>query len=173
MSATTTADEKDDRQASKARMKDCCKKVLKFLFSHIGLCGMVVAYSVAGGFIFEHLEKLNEKTECLKAQEKYGPVENKTKNTLWEIASRNSANDVVYIMGEFEKVLQKYRKNVLELGYDGKNCKLMGETGGPGYQWNFPGALLFSVTVITTIGECMWNMCFILEKLLKNVDFLL
>lgn len=25
-----------------------CKKLMKFLFSHIGLCGMVVAYAVAG-----------------------------------------------------------------------------------------------------------------------------
>ena len=28
-----------------------CKKMMKFLFSHIGLCGMVVAYAVAGSLI--------------------------------------------------------------------------------------------------------------------------
>ena len=38
----------------------CCKMIMKFLFSHIGLCAMVILYCVAGGFIFEHLEKNNE-----------------------------------------------------------------------------------------------------------------
>lgn len=28
-----------------------CKKVMKFLFSHIGLCGMVFAYAIAGNHV--------------------------------------------------------------------------------------------------------------------------
>ena len=47
--------EKAERRAAK---RNCCMKMLKFLFSNIGLSAMVVLYTVAGGFIFEHLEKV-------------------------------------------------------------------------------------------------------------------
>ncbi|ELU00882.1 hypothetical protein CAPTEDRAFT_24139, partial [Capitella teleta] len=133
--------------------KNCCKKALKFMFSHIGLSGMVVAYSIAGGFIFQHLEKTNEKQECVKAQEKYEPLENSTKYNMWDISSHfRKDEDIEYALVEFQKMLVKFRDDVLALSYDGTNCSMMGEPDGPGYQWSFPGALLFSVTVITTIG---------------------
>ena len=76
----------EDDNEKKRRGRECCKRVLKFLFSHIGLCGMVIAYSVAGGFIFKHLEQTNEKEECLKQQLEYEPAENDTMNKLWEIS---------------------------------------------------------------------------------------
>ena len=142
--------EKDDKGSSG---KNCCKKVLKFMFSHIGLCGMVVAYSVAGGFIFQHLEQTNERMECTKAYEKYDPAENDTMHKLWQISYNFRADDdMEYALKEFQKVLQSFRKVVLDLGYDGKNCSAYGMEGGPSYAWSLPGAMLFSVTVITTIG---------------------
>ncbi|CAH1797994.1 unnamed protein product [Owenia fusiformis] len=134
----------------KKKIGETCKKVLKFLFSHIGLCSMVVGYSVAGGFIFEHLEKHNEWTECVKARDQYLPKENETIDRLMEIVTSTLA--VSKTEEEFNKTLRTFRLNVLEIGYDGKDCDNMGEKGGPSFQWTFPGALLFSVTVITTIG---------------------
>ena len=143
----------------KGSAKNCCKKTLKFLFSHIGLCGMVVAYSVAGGFIFRHLEQTNERMECQKAFEKYEPAENDTQQKLWAIAQNFPDPDSEeYAIAEFQKVLHSYRKVVLDLDYDGKNCSMYGEEGGPVYSWSFPGAMLFSVTVITTIGKsCLYS----------------
>ena len=141
-----------------------CKKVLKGLFSHVGITGMVVAYSFIGGFIFQHLEETNEKQVCVQLMEKYQPMENKTILNIWEI-SKVYVNEYTITVGnealklqedaiaQFEKILAEFRANVLELDYDGKNCTIMGETGGPGFRWSFPGALLFSVTVITTIGK--------------------
>lgn len=55
-----------------------CKKIMKVLFSHVGLCGMVTLYCVAGGFIFEHLEKNNEQQICYDSYYEYIPMENKT-----------------------------------------------------------------------------------------------
>jgi hypothetical protein len=148
--------DEEERELEEKRQarRNCCKKALKFMFSHIGLCGMVVAYSIAGGFIFQHLEKTNEKQECVKAQDTYEPMENLTKYNLWDISSHfRKDEDIEYALVEFQKMLVKFRDDVLALSYDGTNCSMMGEPGGPGYQWSFPGALLFSVTVITTIGK--------------------
>lgn len=141
----------DDEKKNSGR--NCCKKVLKFLFSHIGLCGMVIAYSVLGGFIFQHLEQTNERMECEKAYEKYDPAENDTMNKLWKIADAyKNPDEESEALKQFQLVLRNFRKIVLDLQYDGDNCSLYGQPDGPQYKWNFPGALLFSVTVITTIG---------------------
>ena len=59
--------ELDELETSKTRQ--CLKKATKFLFSHIGLVGLVVAYSVAGWFLFQLLEVHQEKVNC---QEAYG-----------------------------------------------------------------------------------------------------
>ena len=150
--------EPEPEPEKKSAAKNCCKKTLKFLFSHIGLCLMVVAYAIAGGFIFQHLEKPNEKAVCSKGQEKYGPMENNTKYKLWMLAKTYTEGDVddpeneMNALSEIQKLLSTFRDNSLDLGYNGENCSMMGEPGGPSYSWGFPGALLFSVTVITTIG---------------------
>ncbi|ELU00881.1 hypothetical protein CAPTEDRAFT_74395, partial [Capitella teleta] len=143
---------------------NCCKKTMKVITSHIGLCGMVVVYAIAGGFMFQHLERANEKSDCTKAENKYRFLENATKFNLWQIAfySRSEA-DMKYAMDEFQLQLTKFRDDVLTIDYGGKNCSFMGQPGGPAYEWSYPGALLFSVTVITTIGygniapKTMWG----------------
>ena len=42
------------------RCLSCCKKVTTFFFSNIGLCAIVIGYSILGGFIFRKLEAENE-----------------------------------------------------------------------------------------------------------------
>ena len=145
------------------------------MFSHIGLTGMVIAYAVAGGFIFKHLEQTNEKQECIRAEDLYNPAENETAYKMWDVARNLGQDDdtIDLALLEYTKLLRKFRTTVLELGYDGKNCSIMGEPNGPGYQWSFAGALLFSVTVITTIGEYLtgkyltqiicWTLCWRLD----------
>ncbi len=144
--------------------KECCKTFSKFIFSHIGLCGMVVLYSVIGGFTFQYLEQTNEKQLCIEAENAFLPMEAETVQNLWVMSKAfysqyESDGMDPEVQGEaldaFHAVLQQFRDDTLELGYDGKNCSMMGEVDGPGYQWSFPGSLLFSVTVITTIGACV------------------
>ena len=150
-------DDADERGAG-----NCCKTFTKFLLSHVGLCMVVVLYSVAGGFIFKHLEQTNEKQECIKKMDRYNVMALEVKNELWTVSKAfvKQYNDddrdpdrQQEALQEFRKYLVQFRSDVRELNYDGKNCSMMGETGGPGYRWSFPGALLFSVTVITTIGN--------------------
>lgn len=54
---------------TKGNMSKCskcrryCRLVTTFLFSHIGLCGLVVGYSLVGAFTFEALEAGYERTK--------------------------------------------------------------------------------------------------------------
>ena len=84
---------------------------------------------------------------------KYFPMENATVSKLWGIASSfNTDDDEELALAAFKEQIQKFRDDVRALKYDGSNCSMMGEEGGPAYQWSFPGSLLFSITVFTTIG---------------------
>lgn len=139
------------------KKKDGCgKKVAKFLFSHIGLSAMVVLYCVAGGFIFEHLEKNNEETICFESRSEYNPMESKTINSTLKIFSdyggvTTDANRELMEV-QIRSILETFRSNVLAIGYDGSNCNAYGEEDGPKYKWSWAGALMFAVTVVSTIG---------------------
>ena len=39
----------------------CCKTFVAFMFSHVGLCGLVVLYAMLGGLTFEKIESAKEK----------------------------------------------------------------------------------------------------------------
>lgn len=127
--------------------KGCCLGLFKFLFSHIGLCGMVIGYTIAGGFIFQVLEMSNELRECVEGLEAFAPILNATSQHFLDMIQGGPR------IGQFREIMRhllEFRDEVLDLGYDGKNCTLMEEKGT--YRWSFPGSLLFSVTVVTTIG---------------------
>ncbi|ESP01297.1 hypothetical protein LOTGIDRAFT_73684, partial [Lottia gigantea] len=131
------------------------KKFAKFLFSHVGLCGMVVLYCVAGGFIFEHLEKNNEQMICYESRSEYNPMENKTIESILKIFNDYgfpTENNRALMEVQVKSVLETFRNNTLAIGYDGRVCGTYGEPGGPVYAWSWAGSVMFSVTVISTIG---------------------
>lgn len=148
---------KKNKEKDKAKKKDvdkakccsrfilCCKSFLAFFFSNIGLCSLVIGYSILGGFIFQRLEAPNEKHErgtvSLHRQRHVVRLWNLTEelNVLHEENWSRIADEVLL---DFQKeVFVAIKKQ----GWDGKD-------GTAELQWSFAGALLYSVTVITTIG---------------------
>ncbi|KAL8577440.1 hypothetical protein ACOMHN_048075 [Nucella lapillus] len=133
-----------------------CKKFAKFLFSHIGLSAMVVLYCVAGGFIFEHLEKNNEEQICFESRSEYEPMQKKTINSTMQVFTQYgnvvsvSTRELMEV--QIQSILETFRSNTLAIGYDGKDCNAYGKEGGPTYSWSWAGGLMFSVTVVSTIG---------------------
>ena len=85
-----SAQEYDSESETPEKKRRCCnigrKNVMKGLFSHVGITAIVIAYSIIGGFVFQHLEETNEKASCIQLMDKYTPVENKTMLNLWEIS---------------------------------------------------------------------------------------
>lgn len=139
------------RQSSlEERYRKCLRISLTFLFSQVGLIGLVVAYSAAGAVLFEWLEADQEieprrkilqiRLDCLERLSQLNyysagtSIENGTE--LWAIKAGA-------LLKAFETEVVKATK--VE-GYDGK------EVDDVERQWSVSGSLLYSITVITTIG---------------------
>lgn len=74
-------------------------------------------------------------------------IRTKTVMRLWNITERYNTLHVTNWSSEVVTVIQEYQAEVIaatERGFDGKDI--------PDNVWNFSGALLYSLTVITTIG---------------------
>jgi len=168
---------REHQRRQRQRVVACCKQLAAFLFSHVGLAGMVVAYSIMGGFLFRALEAPFEQRVKLNVVSFRGSMVDK----IWELASemaearvgqsqadfgsrgtrvggpgtragnraaaggrRNFTTRVEDIFRSFQR---KVRTAVKDQGWDGNDN--MDEAQ---LQWSFAGALLYAVTVTTTIG---------------------
>ena len=146
---------------TRSNIKDGFILSLKFIVPKVVLIAVVMGYSLAGGYIFGHLESTNEKQECFEKMQKYQPVVNETVDQLWAtITSYRNPGDIQAGIEVFRKQLSTFRDRTLSIGYDGTDCATLGEVNGTALQWSLPGAVLFSITVITTVGECI-RSCFV------------
>ena len=146
------------RRESKVRQRQkrvisCCKKLIAFLFSHIGLCSLVVAYCIAGGFIFKQLEgtqELAKKKEMQKVRTNYT-------NQIYSLAFENkfTKRSAKEFRKQVESILMNYSLKIYretkEAGWDGKDSTSEPE------QWSFPSSLLYAITVMTTIGKLSFS----------------
>ncbi|XP_029643685.2 uncharacterized protein LOC115217750 [Octopus sinensis] len=122
----------------------CFKKLFMFLFSHVGLTGCVVGYSILGGWIFRGLEGNHERDirkQAEKMREKYTLKLLKFSENE-DSLSENDFENITILVKEFEEEIVHFTEST---GWNGlySDSEL---------QWSFAGSLLFSVTVITTIG---------------------
>lgn len=127
------------------RPASCWKSVSKFLCSHVGMCIMVILYCIAGGFVFEHLEKDNEIQICKDSRKEYDSIEKKTLDKFRDI-NQMTPNETL-------SILQMFRDSCVSIGYTGDVCELIGKENGTAFSWSLPGAILFSITIVSTIGE--------------------
>ncbi|XP_033749076.1 uncharacterized protein LOC117333763 [Pecten maximus] len=146
--AVTKSDNSDD---VKSKLHDTCmlvcKKILVYAASNVGLACIVVGYAILGAIIFQSLEAWNEK---------------KTRSTISEIRTvrmeelRNIANKIHHLNKESwtknaDEIMKKFQRELYTKtkgqGWDGVDDVVGGER-----DWTFVGALLYSVTLITTIG---------------------
>ncbi|CAF1147059.1 unnamed protein product [Didymodactylos carnosus] len=154
----TDSDNKNAKYShTNSKARSCLKKTAKFLFSHLGLVGLVAVYSVAGGFLFELLEQHQEMKNCQQAQGDQQTYVNQLKQTLVSYIQFNTTSTGTDLTKDnmttaYQKIglmLIDFRTNVLNITstyrYEGDDCSEVNK-------WTFPGALLFAITIITTIG---------------------
>lgn len=153
-SSTDKLDLKDPNADLKS--KGFLKRISKFIFSHVGLVVMVILYSVAGAFLFELLEQHEEAKDCQEGKGVESTnIVNLKSNLLTYIQFNISSNPAdtskdneTVANQKIEDWLTEFRDKVLEnkdnYRYTGQDCSSS--------KWNFAGALLFAITIITTIG---------------------
>jgi len=150
---------RERRRQRRQRLSACCKSAVAFLFSNLGLAAMVVAYSIMGGFLFRAIEAPAERSTKYRVR----AARQRGVDEIWRLAAqlcdgrrrrRSEATVAGVDAGDAARIgaiLMEFQSEVLhavqELGWDGNDDVTESEL-----QWSFAGALLYAVTVITTIG---------------------
>ncbi|XP_011698760.1 PREDICTED: potassium channel subfamily K member 18 [Wasmannia auropunctata] len=126
------------------RIADWTRALIAFLFSNVGIVCLVVGYTIAGAFLFTHIEGRSlDAGSVIK-------LRNFTAATLWELTSKENVFSEKLWKAKVRDILENYQKKVvlaIKNGYDGVEEN----------KWTFAGAFLYSLTVITTIGY--GNIC--------------
>ncbi|XP_054166609.1 TWiK family of potassium channels protein 7-like [Oppia nitens] len=124
-----------------------CRQVTTFLFSHIGLCTLLIGYAVMGAFTFQALELKNEERQRLEML----TIREHMIQQLWNITQESTVLNQLEWTQAAKDTLDHFEKNLLEAvlrkGYDGSDDLIRKSS-----QWSFSGSLLYSIIVITTIG---------------------
>lgn len=132
------------------------KIVVKYAFSHVGLCCLVIGYALIGALTFQAFESQHEFNQRRQAQNRryldtkreLRIIEKKREECIRELWTITVDLNVLY-QNNWTHLVRVRLKAFEDLILDLKKPK---ETNETELQWTFPGALLYSITVITTIG---------------------
>ena len=136
----------------------CLKKFLVFLLSYVGLTMIVVAYSIMGGVVFVALESPNEED----VNQKVFKLREKHLKNLSDALKTVDFNNGSESFNDSRTELWKLHANKVMLQFQSDIYELVSQEGWSGndvnknktdLKWSFAGGLLYSVTVITTIGK--------------------
>lgn len=128
------------------RFKDGFRATVAFVFSKVGICVLVIGYLFIGAAMFQQLEGPEE--ELIRFH--VGLYRSKIVKKLWKITEEYNTLHPTNWTTEVSKIMQEYQTRIIQEaadGYDGQDI--------PQPKWTFTGSLLYSITVITTIGKTL------------------
>ncbi|KAL0114662.1 hypothetical protein PUN28_011747 [Cardiocondyla obscurior] len=131
------------------RIKDCCRKLVAFMCTQVGVGGLVVGYAIVGAFGFISIETQGDNETAPICVRDY--IRQKYADELWfSTASNQSVNvfnrTAFYVVSN--SILLRYQKNITEDKEQKHNCNDL----TPSNLWSFPAALMFCLSVFTMIG---------------------
>lgn len=137
-SNSNTSNDSDPRE----KMKDCCRKLVAFLFTQVGVGAVVVVYAVCGALTFEAIEKRHVNV----ALNNMTILRDNCATRLWNITEEtNLLNNSQWIY-EVSTALYEYQRNItiiLKNNYEDRDHDEV---------WKFGNALMFCLSVFSMIG---------------------
>ena len=136
------------KKSWKKRFMDGFRATVAFVFSKVGICVLVIGYLFIGAAMFQQLEGPEERVMLKKQSDDIENYRSNIVKNLWKITEEyntlhptNWTDEVTDIMIKYQKFIIKEQKK----GYEASEI--------PKPKWTFTGSLLYSITVITTIGR--------------------
>jgi hypothetical protein len=143
------------RRRQRESVVGCCKSAIAFIFSHVGLSATVAAYALAGGFLFQLIEGSHELWEMNKATANISRFKVTKVNVTLALALDLAAGRIKdaeftdLVHAHFDDFQQLLRELVIDVTWDWRDAK----AGDVNIKWSLASSLLYSVTLITTIGK--------------------
>ncbi|XP_023235763.1 potassium channel subfamily K member 18-like isoform X1 [Centruroides sculpturatus] len=134
------------RQVREKPINKCriyCRRLSAFLFSHLGLTSLVICYTIVGAIAFNRLEINNEEELVLK-------MNKESQNVVLRLWGVTVAFNILHKQNwtkSVEDEIRIYQGKLVEAVKGGYDAQENGRN-----QWSLPGAFLYCLTVITTIG---------------------
>ncbi|CAB3365998.1 TWiK family of potassium channels protein 18-like isoform X3 [Cloeon dipterum] len=145
------------------KVKACCRKLVEFMFTQVGVGGLVVCYAIVGAFAFQHIETAKDpkwEVEWHKAQTSpdhnlkgawvqlaaVKRLTNLTANKLWDVTSSENVFNITTWKKSTDMILHEFQEGIVDSvkkGYDGRE---------PEDAWTLPAALMFCLSIFTMIG---------------------
>ena len=137
---------------NKRNIKAICINFVTVVISTIGLIALVLGYCCLGGAVFEWLESNTENETILNDRRHVEALIKQHAANLYAQLQLDATNKSVDTVTTITKVLNKVSDDAFQIASD---SQWDGEPqGNPvSLDWTLPGAILFSVTTITTIGK--------------------
>lgn len=137
-SSSSTTGSVDPRE----KIKDCCRKVVAFMCTQVGVGGLVVGYAIVGAFGFISVEMAHDNKQNSVVKK----VTERCAGRLWELTvTENVFNETLWKKESGQVLLDFQREltDAVKSGYDGRTGEEI---------WSFPAALMFCLSIFTMIG---------------------
>ena len=124
------------------KIKDCCRKLVAFMCTQVGVGGLVVGYAIIGAFGFMSIESkwVNPQIAVVDSLHKRCAYD------IWNITTSDLSFNETAWRFEVDRVLKTFQNGFATAAKSGYNGKTSSEL------WTFPAALMFCLAVFTMIG---------------------
>ncbi|XP_066252130.1 TWiK family of potassium channels protein 12 [Euwallacea similis] len=124
------------------QVKDCCRKMVAFMCTQVGVGALIIGYTMIGAVGFMHIEKSARNIEVLEV----AMLRANTAKKLFAVVMENNIFDQKQFNKDIDRVLKGHQGDVVELFKHGFEERPMQEV------WSFPAALMFCLSIITMVG---------------------